>query len=78
MLRCENHYFQIKKDYFCGLLDCAFIYCQMYFQLFYTLENFFIMMFIMGSGGRPKIIVLRLNSDHDLLMFQLKQIAMIC
>jgi hypothetical protein len=24
MLRCENHYFQIKKDYFCGLLDCAF------------------------------------------------------
>jgi hypothetical protein len=32
----------------------------------------------MGSGGRPKIIVLRLNSDHDLLMFQLKQIAMIC
>ncbi len=26
MLRCENHYFQIKEDYFCGLLDCAFTF----------------------------------------------------
>jgi hypothetical protein len=24
MFRCENHYFQIGKDYFCGLLDYAF------------------------------------------------------
>jgi hypothetical protein len=24
MLRCENHYFRIRENYFCGLLDCAF------------------------------------------------------
>jgi hypothetical protein len=24
MLKCENHYFRIREDYFCGLLDCAF------------------------------------------------------
>ncbi len=23
MLKCENHYFRIKEDHFCGLLDCA-------------------------------------------------------
>jgi hypothetical protein len=28
MLRCENHYFQIKKDYFCGLFDCAFTFLK--------------------------------------------------
>jgi hypothetical protein len=25
MLKCENHYFQIREDYLCGLFDCAFI-----------------------------------------------------
>jgi len=23
MLKCENHYFWIREDYFCGLLNCA-------------------------------------------------------
>ncbi len=23
MFKCENHYFQIREDYFCGLFDCA-------------------------------------------------------
>jgi hypothetical protein len=25
MIKCENEYFRIRENYFCGLLDCAFI-----------------------------------------------------
>jgi len=78
ILRCENQYFWIRKDYFCVLLDCIFTHvkCTFNYSTFY--KFFFLMMFIMSSGWRPKIIVLRLNSDHDLLMFQLNKFAMIC
>ncbi len=23
MIKCENEYFRIRENYFCGLLDCA-------------------------------------------------------
>jgi hypothetical protein len=44
MFRCENYYFQIKENYFCGLFDYAFTLME-------------IMSFKQGNNFAPNVLI---------------------